>query len=81
MKYDYNGLVNTLRSAVVNVTFEKVDGTERTMQCTLRPEYLPEEYRNKAPMLTETAPQTISVWDVENGGWRSFRVDNVRKVF
>ena len=81
MKYDYNGLVNMLRSAVVNVTFEKVDGTERTMQCTLLPQYLPEEYRNKAPMLTETAPQTISVWDVENGGWRSFRVDNVRKVF
>lgn len=81
MKYDYNGLVNTLRSAVVNVTFEKVDGTERTMQCTLLSQYLPEQYRNMAPMLTETTPNTISVWDTENSGWRSFRVDSVRKVF
>ena len=81
MKYDYIDLVSKLRDGVLNVTFEKVDGTERTMQCTLRPEYLPEQYRNKAPMLTETAPETISVWDVENSGWRSFRVDNVRAVF
>lgn len=80
MKYDYNGLVNMLRNAVMVVTFEKVDGTTRVMQCTLKPEYLPEEYRNKAPMLTETAPQTISVWDTENSGWRSFRVDSVRSV-
>jgi len=81
MKYDYNSLVNMLRSSVVNVTFEKVDGTERTMQCTLQSQYLPEQYRNMAPMLTETAPTTISVWDVEHAGWRSFRVDSVRKVF
>lgn len=80
MKYDYNSLVNTLRSSVVNVTFEKVDGTERTMRCTLLPSYLPEEYRSKAPMLTETTPLTISVWDVDSSGWRSFRVDNVRNV-
>jgi hypothetical protein len=81
MKYDYSDLVAKLRDAVLNVTFEKVDGTERTMKCTLRPEYLPEEYRNKAPMLTETTPLTISVWDVENSGWRSFRVENVTAVF
>lgn len=80
MKYGYNDLVNRLRGNVLVVTFEKVDGTTRTMQCTLKPEYLPEEYRNKAPMLTETAPTAVSVWDVENGGWRSFRVDSVRSV-
>lgn len=81
MKYDYNDLVSKLRDGVLNVTFEKVDGTDRTMKCTLRPEYLPEEYRNKAPMLTETTPLTISVWDVEASGWRSFRVENVTAVF
>jgi hypothetical protein len=52
MKYSYNDLVSKLQDAVLNITFEKVDGTERTLQCTLRPEYLPEQYRNKAPMLT-----------------------------
>jgi WYL_2, Sm-like SH3 beta-barrel fold len=81
MKYTYNDLVTKLLDGVLNITFEKVDGTERTMQCTLRPEYLPEEYRGKAPMLTETTPLTISVWDVEKSGWRSFRVENVTAVF
>ena len=80
MKYDYNGLVEQLRSSVLTVTFEKVDGTERVMRCTLLPQYLPEEFKSKAPMLTETTPTTISVWDLDVSGWRSFRVDNVRSV-
>lgn len=80
MKYDYNTLVEKLRGAVVTVTFEKVDGTTRVMRCTLLPEYLPEEYRGNAPLLTETTPQTVSVWDVEASGWRSFRVDFVRGI-
>ncbi len=80
MKYDYNSLVEQLRSAVLTVTFEKVDGTERVMRCTLLPQYLPEEFKAKAPMLTETTPTTISVWDLDVSGWRSFRVDNVRSV-
>ena len=80
MKYDYNSLVSQLQNAVVTVTFEKVDGTMRTMRCTLLPQYLTEEFKNKAPMLTETTPLTVSVWDVEASGWRSFRVDNVRNV-
>lgn len=80
MKYDYNDLVNRLQNSVVNITFEKVDGSMRTMRCTLIPSYLPEEYRSNKPMLTETTPLTLSVWDVEMSGWRSFRLDNVRNV-
>jgi len=80
MNYTYNDMVNRLRNGVITVTFEKVDGTERVMECTLQPQYLPEEYRDKAPMLTETAPQTVSVWDVGVSGWRSFRLDMVKSV-
>jgi len=80
MNYTYNDMVNRLRNGVITVTFEKVDGTERVMECTLQPQYLPEEYRDKAPMLTETAPQTVSVWDVGVSGWRSFRLDTVKSV-
>jgi hypothetical protein len=80
MKYDYSSLVARLQAETLTVTFEKVDGTMRTMRCTLLPSYLPEEFRNKAPMLTETTPLTISVWDLDVSGWRSFRVDNVRSV-
>lgn len=80
MNYSYNDMVNKLQNGVVTVTFEKVDGTERVMNCTLLPQYLPEEYRDKAPMLTETAPQTVSVWDVDVSGWRSFRLDTIKSV-
>ena len=77
MKYDYNDLVGKLKRAVVSVTFTKVDGTERVMRCTLVPVFLPEEHRDLAPMLTETAPVTIAVWDVDVSAWRSFRLENV----
>jgi hypothetical protein len=80
MKYDYNSLVEQLNNSVITVTFEKVDGSMRTMRCTLIPSYLPEEYRSTKPMLTETTPLTVSVWDVEQSGWRSFRLDSVRSV-
>lgn len=80
MNYSYNDIVSRLQQGVLTVTFEKVDGTERVMNCTLHPQYLPEEYRDKAPMLTETAPQTVAVWDVEVSGWRSFRLDTIKSV-
>jgi len=80
MKYKYNDIIQYLQDAVALVTFTKVDGTERVMRCTLKKEFLPEEYRGKAPMLTETVPVTVSVWDLEASGWRSFRLENVTKV-
>jgi len=80
MKYDYNELITKLQNAVVTVTFNKVDGTERVMKCTLQTHFLPEEHRGKGPMLTETTPLTVAVWDVEAHGWRSFRFDNVTSV-
>lgn len=80
MKYSYNEIVNQLRDSVLTVTFTKVDGTNRVMRCTLMQSYLPEEFKSRAPMLTETAPQTVSVWDVDAGGWRSFRLDTVTNI-
>ena len=80
MSYTYNDIVNRLRNGIITVTFDKMDGSERVMECTLQPQYLPEEYRDKAPMLTETAPQTVSVWDIGVSGWRSFRLDTVKSV-
>jgi hypothetical protein len=80
MKYDYNDLVRMAQESVIQVTFKKVDGSERIMDCTLQPGFLPEEYRNKGPMLTETTPLTLAVWDVAAGGWRSFRIADVTDV-
>jgi hypothetical protein len=81
MSFSYNDIVAKLRSGVITVTFTKVDGTERVMECTLLPQYLPENYKSmSAPMLTEDVGNSISVWDVNAGGWRSFRVSSVKAI-
>lgn len=74
-------LVDLLKNNVVTVTFTKVDGTERTMKCTLLGEYVPPPAAGKV-LLQENAgsDNNISVWDTEVNGWRSFRVSNVKSV-
>mgnify|MGYP002641684500 FL=1 len=70
-------LVEGLKNNLVKVVFTKVNGDERTMNCTLHDSILPE------PTITETTkkvnPDTISVWDIDNGGWRSFRLDSIKE--
>ena len=81
--YDYENLVANLKTHILLVTFEKVDGSMREMACTLMDKYLPEHDRElaaKGAMLTETTPNNISVWDVDANGWRSFRIDSVQSV-
>lgn len=75
-----DNLVELLKSNVVTVTFTKVDGTERTMKCTLLSEYVPAP--SGKVLLQENAGTdgNISVWDTEVNGWRSFRVSNVKSV-
>lgn len=78
-------LKELLVNGVVTVVFTKVDGTERTMKCTLLPEYMPASVAQGQQLLTEALPKaenpnTISVWDIESQGWRSFRIDSVKSL-
>lgn len=69
-------LQEILRKGECEVIFRKNDGSEREMVCTLHPRYLPvmeEGSGTKKP----PNPQVIAVWDCENDGWRSFRVDSI----
>jgi hypothetical protein len=70
-------LVEGLKNNLVKVVFTKVNGDERTMNCTLHDSILPE------PIITETEKKVnqdaISVWDTDNDGWRSFRVDSIKE--
>lgn len=63
----------------MNVKFMKTDGTERNMKCTLLTQFLPisdvkkiEEGKMKAGN-----ENILAVWDLDNQGWRSFRIDSV----
>jgi hypothetical protein len=70
-----------LRNFVVEVTFTKTDGTNRTMRCSLDPKFLPESYKQdqeKEIEFHQENPNVITAWDVQKGGWRSFRIDSVQ---
>jgi hypothetical protein len=81
-KYERDTILNDLRANVVEVFFEKVDGTMRTMRCTLQEHLLPRIPENAAKIEKNIAanPNLVVAWDVEAGGWRSFHVDSVDYV-
>ena len=78
-KKEKDWLRTLLKEDVVSITFIKKDGSERIMQCTLSESKIPSEF---APKGTEKAKsdEVLPVFDVENGGWRSFRWDSIKKI-
>ena len=78
-------LIETLSKEIVDVTFQKLSGDERTMKCTLVPSMLPPAQRDDKLSQTKIRnleDKTIVVWaiDIEPSAWRSFRYDRVKKV-
>ena len=83
MVFTRENLLDLLRNNVVTVTFTKVDGTERTMTCTLLGEYVPNAGNGSMQLLQENNTRgdaNISVWDTQVQGWRSFRISSVKSV-
>lgn len=73
-------IVGHLKMGPVTVTFNKKDGSERVMTCTLEPGALPPmEIKENAKPKKENA-DIISVYDLTAQGWRSFIVKNVKAI-
>lgn len=68
--------VSILKENEVTVTFNKKDGTQRVMHCTLIPSVLPERTIVKEGT-KKRSENTVSVWDLDSNSWRSFVIDNV----
>lgn len=82
---DADGRNRYLRSVLKDhdcaVTFTKVDGTVRTMPCTLRTEAMPARVVTEEHQTTKLyKPDTLSVWCLDKSEWRSFRVMNVTDI-
>jgi hypothetical protein len=78
-------LKQILEKSVATVVFTKVNGEQRKMKCTLLSEYIPKSDVAGKQLIMETLtkeenPSTLRVWDVENNGWRSFRMDSINSV-
>lgn len=77
--YRKRTLVSWLSESVCEVTFTKIDGSQRVMPCTLNSSYLPPKIGESVKTKVEN-PNTISVWCTDKNAWRSFRIDSVSKV-
>jgi hypothetical protein len=80
MKFNRDQLLADLKLHTCKVHFTKVDGTSRIMMCTLLPEYLPPNTDMNHLDEAHRKPENLDVivaWDLEKGGWRSFRVESV----
>ena len=69
-------LIKNLQKQAMKITFTKVNGEERVMDCTLQEHMLPETSESNRKQNEEGLP----VFDINKGEWRSFRLDSVTDV-
>ena len=75
-------LTGHLKYGPVTLTFTKKDGSDRVMKCTTNPTYI----MFKDPSILESKSDrkvnedVMPVFDLDAGGWRSFRCDSIKSV-
>ena len=77
MKKKREILVEGLKRNVIKVTFTKLNGDERIMNCTLHESVLPE---SDGKSKKKENLEVLSVWDIDKDAWRSFRMDSVKDI-
>lgn len=74
-------LQTQLRDEILEVTFTKVNGDKRVMNCTLMEQIMPTITEEKKDTTDKKVNEDIlSVWDIDAKGWRSFRINTVTRV-
>ena len=83
-------IIDILHNNVANITFTKVNGDVRVLKGTLLDQYLPQKEFDPSGVDIELISETqerkaindnvVVVFDVENDGYRSFRVDSVTSM-
>ena len=69
-------LIKNLQKKAMRITFTKVNGEERVMDCTLQEHMIPETNESNRKQNEEVLP----VFDINKGEWRSFRLDSVTNI-
>jgi hypothetical protein len=62
-------IVAKLKTSVCEITFEKADGSTRTMFGTLLDEHIPEVQNPRSGSFQDC----ITVYDLEENSWRAFK--------
>lgn len=69
-------LIKNLQKQVMKVTFTKVNGDERVMDCTLQEHMVPPT----SPENRKENEEVLPVFDINKGEWRSFRMDSITNI-
>ena len=81
MKSENQKIKDLLHTGPCMVQFTKVDGTKRSMKCTLAGELIPAPTEEKkTDRVKKENPDVLAVWDLEKAGWRSFRFDAILEI-
>ena len=73
--------LNNLHDNICLVKFTKKDGSIREMRCTLKQNFLPAQTDLEEHVQRKASIESISVWDLDKIGWRSFRIDSVLEFY
>lgn len=76
-------LSEELESKNLIITFNKLSGEIREMKCTLRKDILPPATKDdhlSQKKIRKVSPEVLTVWDIDNNGWRNIRWANIIKV-
>jgi hypothetical protein len=73
-------LVGVLKQNAATIIFKKVDGSERTMHCTLQPDLLPKTELREDSTQRKKPEGVLSVYDITASSWKSFKIKNVISV-
>lgn len=79
---DESALKDLLKKGEVIVTFTKADGSNRVMKCTTNASLMPALPATEAQGDTKKRKAYVgvqAVYDLEAGGFRSFRFDSVTR--
>ena len=76
LEINMTDIVNELTNRVVEITFDKLDGTERVMNATLQESVVPETKGTES----KKSDTHLVVFDVDKQGWRTIIVDRIKKV-
>ena len=85
---DTTELRNLLLENECIITFTKVNGEQREMPCTLRPDVVPPPVVHVTntdnpidfPKVKKANPEVMNVWCTDKKEWRSFRIANFISV-
>jgi hypothetical protein len=80
--FDKHKIKTQLQTGVALVSFNKKDGTLRSMKCTLQPSLIPQlKPISESKSVDNPNSDCLKVYDLEASGWRSFNMSNVISIF